>query len=188
MYNITVVNVTFTQTEPTFLESYKASSGGDWSIHRGGTVFVEGVDGFTIQQCLFDSPGGNGLFLSNYVRNAIIERNEFRYPGDSAIASLGSTELIDGTSGNQPRGTKIINNLMHENGIYGKQSGAYFQSLIAQVEFDGNILFNGPRDGVNFNDNFGGGHVLKNNLGFNMVRETADCGPFNFFNRVPYIT
>jgi hypothetical protein len=188
VYNITVVNLTLTQTEPTFLESYEAPSGGDWSIHRGGTVFVEGVDGFTIQQCLFDSPGGNGLFLSNYVRNAIIERNEFRYPGDSAIASLGSTELIDGTSGNQPRGTKIINNLMHENGIYGKQSAAYFQSLTAQVEFDGNILFNGPRDGVNFNDNFGGGHVLKNNLGFNMVRETADCGPFNFFNRVPYIT
>ena len=188
VYDITVANVTFTQTEPTFLERYEAPSGGDWSIHRGGTVFVEGVDGFTLQQCLFDSPGGNGLFLSNYVRNAIIERNEFRYPGDSAIASLGSTELIDGTSGNQPRGTKIINNLMHENGIYGKQSGAYFQSLTAQVEFDGNILFNGPRDGVNFNDNFGGGHVLKNNLGFNMVRETADCGPFNFFNRVPYIT
>ena len=77
---------------------------------------------------------------------------------------------------------------MHKNGIYGKQSGAYFQSLTAQVEFDGNIFFNGPRDGVNFNDNFGGGNVLKNNLGFNMVRETADCGPFNFFNRVPYIT
>ena len=79
--------------------------------------------------------------MSNYVRNAIIERNEFRYPGDSAIASLGSTELIDGTNGDQPRGTKIINDLMHENGIYGKQSGAYFQSLTAQVEFDGNISF-----------------------------------------------
>ena len=188
VYNITVANITFTQTEPTFLERYEAPSGGDWSIHRGGTVFVEGVDGFTMQQCLFDSPGGNGLFLSNFVRNAVIERNEFRYMGDSAIAALGSTELIDGTSGNQPRGTKIINNLMHEIGIYGKQTSAYFQSLTCQTIFDGNILFNGPRDGLNFNDNFGGGNVLKNNLAFNMVRETADCGPFNFFNRVPYIT
>ena len=188
IYNITVANITFTQTEPTFLESYEVPSGGDWSIHRGGTVFVEGVDGFTIQQCLFDSPGGNGLFLSNYIRNAIVERNEFIYTGDSAIAALGSTEMIDGTSGDQPRGVKIINNLMHENGIYGKQSSAYFQSLTCQTEFDGNILFNGPRDGLNFDDNFGGGNVLQNNLAFNMVRETADCGPFNFFDRVPYIT
>ena len=188
IYNITVVNITFAQTEPTFLERYEVPSGGDWSIHRGGTVFVEGVNGFTLQQCLFDSPGGNALFLSNYVRNAIIEGNEFKYVGDSAIAAVGSTELIDGTNGNQPRGTKIVNNLMHEIGIYGKQTSAYFQSLACQTEFDGNILFNGPRDGLNFDDNFGGGNILKNNLAFNMVRETQDCGPFNFFDRVPYIT
>ena len=188
VYNITVTNITFTQTEPTYLERYEVPSGGDWSIHRGGTVFVEGVDGFTMQQCVFDSPGGNGLFLSNYVRNAVIEANEFKYVGDSAIALLGSTELIDGTNGNQPRGTKIINNLMGENGVYGKQTAALFQSLACQTEFDGNILFNGPRDGLNFDDNFGGGNVLKNNLAFNMVRETIDCGPFNFFDRVPYIT
>ena len=188
VYNITVINITFTQTEPTFLERYEVPSGGDWSIHRGGTVFVEGVDGFTIQQCLFDSPGGNALFLSNYIRNAIIEANEFKYVGDSAIAAVGSTELIDGTNGNQPRGTKIVNNLIHEIGIYGKQTSAYFQSLACQTDFDGNILFNGPRDGLNFDDNFGGGNVLKNNLAFNMVRETQDCGPFNFFDRVPYIT
>ena len=188
VYNITVANITFTQTEPTFFERYTVPSGGDWSIHRGGTVFVEGIDGFTMQQCLFDSPGGNGLFLSNYVRNAVIEANEFRYTGDSAIAALGSTELIDATSGNQPRGTRIINNLMHENGIYGKQSAAFFQSLTCQTVFDGNILFNGPRDGLNYNDNLGGGNELKNNLAFNFVRETADCGPFNFFDRVPYIT
>jgi hypothetical protein len=188
VYNITVVNITFTQTEPTFLERYEVPSGGDWSIHRGGTVFVEGVHGLTIQQCLFDSPGGNALFLSNYVRNATIEGNEFKYTGDSAIAVVGSTELIDGTNGNQPRGTKIVNNLMHEIGIYGKQTSPYFQSLACQTEFNGNILFNGPRDGLNFDDNFGGGNVLQNNIAFNMVRETQDCGPFNFFDRVPYIT
>ena len=188
VYNVTVANITFTQTEPTFLERYEVPSGGDWSIHRGGAVFVEGADGFTMQQCLFDSPGGNALFLSNYVRNAIIEANEFKYSGDSAIAAVGSTELIDGTNGNQPRGTKIVNNMMREIGVYGKQTSAFFQSLTCQTEFDGNILFNGPRDGLNFDDNFGGGNVLANNLAFNMVRETQDCGPFNFFDRVPYIT
>lgn len=188
VYNITIVNITFTQTQPTYLEGYEAPSGGDWTIHRGGTVYVEGVNGFTMQACLFDSPGGNGLFLSNYIRNAVIEANEFRFIGDSAIAALGSTEMIDGTNGNQPRGVKIINNLMHDNGVFGKQSAAYFQSLACQTEFHGNVLFNGPRDGLNFNDNFGGGNILNNNLAFNMRRETQDCGPFNFFDRLPYIT
>ena len=126
--------------------------------------------------------------MSNYIRNAVIESNEFRYVGDSAIAALGSTELIDGTNGNQPRGVKIIYNLMRDNGVWGKQSAAFFQSLAAQTEFSYNVFFNGPRDGINYNDNFGGGNILKGNLAFNMVRETQDCGPFNFFDRLPYIT
>ena len=188
VYNITLMNITFTQTEPTFLSSYEVPSGGDWSIHRGGAVFVEGADGLTVQKCRFDSTGGNALFLSNYIRNAVIEQSEFKYTGDSAIAAVGSVELIDGTSGNQPRGTRIINNLVHEIGIYGKQTSAYIQSLACQTELTGNIFFNGPRAGINFNDGFGGGNLIENNLVFNMVRETSDHGPFNSWDRQPYIT
>ena len=188
VYNISLINITFTQTEPTYFEKYEVPSGGDWAIYRGGAVFVEGVDGFTIQQCLFDSPGGNGLFLSNYVRNAIVEANEFRYAGDSSIAAVGSTELIDGTSGNQPRGTKLTNNLIHESGVFGKQTSPYMQSLACETELTGNVIFNGPRAGINFNDGFGGGNLLKNNLIFNMVRETGDHGAFNSWDRQPYLT
>ena len=188
VYNITLMNITFTQTEPTFLQRYEVPSGGDWSIHRGGAVFVEGADGFTMQKCRFHSPGGNALFLSNYIRNAIIESNEFIYTGDSAIAAVGSVDLIDGTNGNQPRGTKIVGNLVHEIGIYGKQVSAFVQSLACQSELTGNVFFNGPRAGINFNDGLGGGNRLENNLIFNMVRETNDHGPFNSWDRVPYLT
>ena len=188
VYNVTLMNITFTQTEPTYFESHEVPSGGDWAIHRGGAVFVEGVDGFTMQNCLFDSPGGNGLFLSNYIRNAIIEANEFRYTGESAIAAIGSTNLVDGLNGNQPRGTKIIGNLVHESGIFGKQTSPYMQSLACQTELIGNVFFNGPRAGINFNDGFGGGNLLKNNLVFNMVRETGDHGCFNSWDRQPYLT
>ena len=188
VYNITLMNITFMQTEPTYLEKYEVPSGGDWSIHRGGTVFVEGVDGFTMQKCQFDSPGGNGLFLSNYVRNAVIEGNEFKYTGDSAIAAVGSVDLIDGTNGNQPRGTKIVGNFVHEIGIYGKQTSAFIQALACQTEIEGNVFFNGPRAGINFNDGFGGGNRVENNLIFNMVRETNDHGPFNSWDRLPYLT
>ncbi len=188
VYNITLMNITFTQTEPTYFESHEVPSGGDWAIHRGGAVFVEGVDGFTMQKCLFDSPGGNGLFLSNYIRNAIVEANEFRYVGESAMAAVGSTDLIDGLGGSQPRGTKIISNLVHESGIFGKQTSPYMQSLACETELVGNVFFNGPRAGINFNDGFGGGNLLENNLIFNMVRETGDHGTFNSWDRQPYLT
>ena len=185
---ITLSNLTFAHSATTFLESYEVPSGGDWSIHRGGAVFVEQVDGFLLQNCFFDSPGGNGVFLSNYVRNAVIEGNEFVYTGDSAIAAIGSTELIDGTAGTQPRGTKILGNFAHETGIYGKQTSAYVQALACQTEIVGNVFFNGPRAAINFNDGFGGGNLVKNNLLFNCVRETNDHGPFNTWDRQPYLT
>jgi len=38
--------------------------------HRGGAVFVEGAEHVLVQNCLFESPGGN------YVRDAVIEGNE----------------------------------------------------------------------------------------------------------------
>ena len=142
--NISFVNLTFAHTASTFLKRYEVPSGGDWAIHRGGAIFAEGVDGLVVQNCLFFSPGGNGLFLSNYVRNAVIVGNEFVYVGDSAIAAVGSAYLIDGTIGNQPRGSKIVSNLMHEIGIGGKETSAYFQSVVAETTLRGNVMFNGP--------------------------------------------
>lgn len=188
VYNITLMNITFTHTQPTYFEPHEVPSGGDWSIHRGGAVFAEGVDGFVVYRCGFFSPGGNGLFLSNYVRRAIIENSEFVYIGESAIASIGSAELIDGTSENQPRGNSIMGNLIHEIGIFGKQTSAYVQSLTCETVFSNNVFFNGPRAGINFNDGFGGGNKVSYNLGFNLVRETGDHGPFNSWDRQPYLT
>ena len=186
--NITFMNITFTHTQSTFFDLYEVPSGGDWSIHRGGAVFAEGVDGLRIDSCRFDSPGGNGLFLSNYIRHAVVNNSEFVRSGDSAIASVGSTDLIDGTDGNQPRGNVITSNVMHEVGIFGKQTSAYIQALSAKTVLMGNVFFNGPRAGINFNDGFGGGNSLVLNLGFNMVRETGDHGPFNSWDRQPYLT
>ncbi len=188
VYNISITNVTFAHTEPTFLKDYEVPSGGDWAVHRQGGVFAEGVDGLTIKNCLFDSMGGNGLLLSNYIRRAVIDGNEFKRSGDSAILSVGSANLIDGTSGNQPRGTLITNNLIYEMGIFGKQTAAFGQALSAETTISNNILFNGPRAGINMNDGFGGGNTITRNLGFNMVRETADHGIFNSWDRQPYLT
>lgn len=51
-----------------------------------------------------------------------------------------------------------------------------------------NIFFNGPRAALNFNDGFGGGDNIANNLLLNTCRESGDHGPWNSWDRVPYIT
>ena len=58
--------------------------------------------------------------------------------------------LMHSTNGDQPRGTRIIENLVHENGHFSKQASPYFQAKAAQTVLQGNIFFNGPRAGINF--------------------------------------
>ena len=186
--NITISDITLAHTATTFLSDYEVPSGGDWAVHREAALVAEGIEGFKISNCLFYSPGGNGLLLNNYVRGAVIEGNEFVWVGDNAIVAVGSTQLMDGTDGNQPRGTKVVGNLVHEVGIFGKQVCAYVQSLACETQLIGNVFFNGPRAGINFNDGFGGGNFVKNNLLFNFVRETHDHGPINSWDRQPYLT
>jgi len=41
---------------------------------------------------------------------------------------------------------------------------------------------------VNYNDGFGGGDVLSHNLVFSTCRESGDHGPFNSWDRQPYLT
>jgi len=51
-----------------------------------------------------------------------------------------------------------------------------------------NVFFNGPRAGINANDGFGGGDEIAYNLVFSTCRESGDHGPFNSWDRQPYLT
>ena len=57
----------------------------------------------------------------------------------------------DGRGGDQPRQSSIIGNLVREIGIWQKQSSMWFQAATAQTHLAGNVHFNGPRAGFNFN-------------------------------------
>jgi len=94
----------------------------------------------------------------------------------------------DGRGGDQPRGTRVVGNLAREIGLWQKQSSLWFQAVAAETTLKGNVFFNGPRAAVNFNDGFGGGDELVNNLLVNTCRESSDHGPWNSWDRVPYIT
>merc|ERR1712032_546217 len=95
---------------------------------------------------------------------------------------------VDGTDGNHPRYNHILRNSAREVGLYEKQSSFFMQSKTAQSTIAGNVFFNGPRAGINFNDGFGGGDDMNTNIVFSACRESGDHGPFNLWDRQPYLT
>eukprot|EP00118_Oscarella_pearsei_P004070 m.16912 g.16912 ORF g.16912 m.16912 type:complete len:817 (+) comp27198_c0_seq1:101-2551(+) len=187
VHDVVFRGITFTHTSTTFMKFYEVPSGGDWSIHRGATFFITGAERVRVEDCVFDQPGGNGVFLSNYVRNSTISGCEFYACGDSAIVSAGSTDLMNGTLGTYPAYNVIERNHIHEIGIFGKQTSGYFKAVARRNVIRENVMYNGPRAGVNFNDGFAGGEILEGNLIFNMVRETSDHGTFNSWDRQPWL-
>ena len=52
-------------------------------------MLLEGTAGFRFEQNLVTKCDGNGLFLSNFNRNASISGNEFSWIGDNAMSAFG---------------------------------------------------------------------------------------------------
>lgn len=178
----------FTETRATFLEQYEVPSGGDWSIHRSAAFFVQNAERVAVEACRFNQTGGNALMFSNHVIDSNVSRSEFVYTGDSAIALLGKTDRIFGIAQTYPNRNTFKDNHIHEVGVFGKQTSCYFYALAANTTIEGGACYNGPRAGINANDGFGGNTIVTGALIFNMVRETGDHGPYNSWDRQPYLT
>lgn len=201
--DITIRGLTMRDTRITYLDPHGMPSGGDWALQRSGAVFLQGTEGVTVDSNEMVRLDGNAVMLSAYNRNATISNNDVSWNGDTAFAAWGITGKCvnenctrkldwpvgpDGRNGEQPRFTSVVGNMVRELGIWQKQSSMWFQAVTAQTHLAGNVHFNGPRAGFNFNDGFGGADVIEHNLLANCVRESGDHGPWNSWDRIPYIT
>eukprot|EP00035_Acanthoeca_spectabilis_P015944 m.321033 g.321033 ORF g.321033 m.321033 type:complete len:348 (+) comp16454_c0_seq39:3376-4419(+) len=204
--NFTLRGIEIRDTAYTYLGTDPADvhgmpSGGDWALQRSGAILLEGTEAATIDNNLITRINGDGVFISNYNRNATISHNEISWIGDGAIASWGTTSPCldancsrslpwgvgpDARGGNQPWGNHVVGNLVHELGLFQKQSSMYFQATSMRSHIERNVHFNGPRAGLNFNDGMGGGDIIEGNLLTNCVRESGDHGPWNSWDRVPW--
>jgi hypothetical protein len=144
----------FRDSAPYYLGARGTPSGGDWSVGRYGALFFEGTVGTTVEGCFLTSLDGNAVFFSGYNRNATVVQNEFLGIGETAISQWGYTDGspvaglgFDATAGNQPRGTQVVGNFVHEVGLFTKQNSFYFQSESFGNLIMNNIAFNGPRAG-----------------------------------------
>ena len=187
--NISIQGLIFTHTSNTYMRDYMVPSGGDWSVHRGGTVYLTNTKNITITHNLFTELGSNGVAVIDYNDATSITSNEFVWLADSGIVLVGTTNGIDGFSvASQPANTLIQSNIIHEIGIYVKQSAPLLISVSRSVSVIGNLMFNMPRAGISINDGFYGNHTISYNVIFNTVRETGDHGQINSWDRQPYLT
>ena len=150
VHDLTLRGLTFAHTPNNFLRRYEAPSGGDYTVHRGAALFLQGTERVVIEDCTFTHLGSNALFVSNYNVNTTIAYNSFRWLGESAIVLQGESAGIDGVSNiNQPTGTHIEGNIARDFSVYVKQGDAIFQSLARASVWAGNVAFNAPRSAFN---------------------------------------
>jgi hypothetical protein len=173
-------------TASTYLEEYEAPSLGDWTIYRGGAVFFEGAEDCGIEKSFFDAVGGNAVFINDYNRRIRVYGNKFTEAGDSAVCLVGTENRAIGSNWPFPAENIVSNNLIHDCGIFGKQTAGVFASISERNTISHNVIFNMPRSGICINDGWGGGHVVEFNEIYNTVRETQDHGSFNSWGRETY--
>jgi hypothetical protein len=181
--HVTLSGFRIAHTEKTLLDDYEALSGGDWTIHRGGAVFLEGAEDCSIESCFFDAVGGNAVFVNNYNRRIRVYGNKFTEAGDSAICLVGTKNRCIGSNKAFPAENAICNNLIHSCGVFGKQIAGVFSSISQKNTISHNLIYRMPRAGICINDGWGGGHVIEFNKVYDTMRETNDHGSISAWGR-----
>jgi hypothetical protein len=206
VHDIVIREVVLKHTLRTFMKTKEPLSRSDWTIYRQGMVFIEGAERISIENCEFDTPGGNAVFISNYSRSVNISGNYIHDAGAGGINFVGnpsavrsplfeysksnSPQAIDTVAGpkNQdyPSGCKVYDNLICSTGRIEKQSSGINLSMCSGITISHNTIYNVPRAGINICDGTWGGHVIEFNDVFNTVLETGDHGAFNSWGRDRY--
>lgn len=190
--------LSLTNTSLTFLLCYSPPSsllpislslstlGGDWGIRRAGLLHFEGTERVNVSGSTFYRTDANSIMISGYNRNATVADCEFAYIGMSAVVTYGRCKQDDCTGGQQPWGTVLAYNKIHEIGAYQLQSSFWFISKAALTRSEGNVIFNIPRAAINFNDAMAGaGHNVTLQSIWNTCRQSGDHGPMNSWDRLP---
>ncbi|MBU2950733.1 PDZ domain-containing protein [Tamlana agarivorans] len=201
--NISIKNIQFEHSSRTIMEEYEPLLRSDWTIYRGGALFLEGTEKVTIQDCELSNLGGNVIFVSNYNKDVNIKGNHIHDSGASAISFVGSPTAVrspsfqynefvdynklDTIAGPKnelyPRSCIADNNLIHRIGRLEKQTAGVEISMAMDITVSNNSIYEVPRAGINIGDGTWGGHILEYNDVFATVLESGDHGAFNSWGR-----
>jgi hypothetical protein len=204
-HHITLRGLWIAHAASTYFEPYTPAGMGDYTIQRGGAVFVQGAEDITVDRCSLEGNNGNGFYVNCHARRVKLTNSRVADIGESGICFTGKDNYrpdkrykcptcgFDHWWGWDPLSDDDIpvdceasNNLVHDVGVYAKQCGGVFIANALRIRIANNHIYNTPRAGININNGVYGGHLLENNDLHDTVRETSDHGPFNFYGREPY--
>lgn len=206
VHDISIKGLIFKHTLRTFMKTRESLLRSDWTIYRQGMVFFEGAERITVENCEFDSPGGNAIFLSNYNRTVNIAGNYIHDAGAGGINFVGNpsavrSPLFEYGQSNNPiqidtlRGPKnsdfpadclAFDNLIRATGRIEKQTAGVNICMAQDITISHNSIYNVSRAGINICSGTWGGHIIEFNDVFNTVLETGDHGSFNSWGRDRY--
>ena len=149
--DVTFAGLGFRDQRPAQLDKWVDPSGGDWGIRRAGLFHLEGTARVNISGSTFYRTDANAVMIAGYNRNASVVDCEFAFIGMSAVVTFGNTVQDNGTNGEQPWGTLLGYNKVHEMGAYQLQSSAWFTTRSTLTRAEGLVVFNIPRAAINFN-------------------------------------
>jgi hypothetical protein len=194
----------FGRTIRTFLKNKEPLLRSDWTIYRGGSVFLEGTENCSVRNCEFSQIGGNAVFFNHYSKNGLVQGCHIFEIGANAICFVGDTaavrnpkfvpygprvtleemDLKPGPIGNNfPQNCVVEDNLIHNIGTIEKQVAGVEISMATYITLRHNSIYNVPRAGINIGEGAWGGHLLEFNDVFDTVLETGDHGSFNSWGR-----
>ncbi|MBC9795708.1 PDZ domain-containing protein [Sinomicrobium weinanense] len=201
--DFSIRGVTFEHTGRTIFEIYEPLLRSDWTVYRGGAVFIEGTENVEIRDSEFRNLGGHAVFVSNYNKKTIIRGNHIHDCGASGICFVGDPGIVRSPSfqykeyvplnemdtvpgpvnNNFPHECIADNNLIYRIGTLEKQSSGVEISMSKKITVSNNSIYDTPRAGINIGDGTWGGHLIAYNDVFNTVLETGDHGSFNSWGR-----
>ncbi|AZA82125.1 peptide-binding protein [Chryseobacterium lactis] len=204
--NIEIRNLSFLHNERSFMQTKEPLLRSDWTIYRGGSLFLNNTQNIRITGCQFIDVGGNAIMLSGYNKGNLIRGNYIIGAGASGISFVGETDAVRSPSfryedsvpyeqldkipgpksDHYPQQCIAENNLIHDIGRIEKQSAGIQIDIASQIAVRYNSIYNTPRAGINIGDGAFGGHILEFNDVFNTVLETGDHGAFNSWGRDRY--
>ena len=204
--NVTLSGLAFRHAARTFMEEYEPLLRSDWTIYRGGAIFLEGTEDCHIKGCDITDVGGNGVFFSKFNRRSSVEGCLLTRIGASAVCFVGDPSCVRSPSfryekfvpwedmdfakgpkgDNFPAECLVRDNLIHEIGLFEKQITGVEISMSFRITVSHNSIYDTPRAGINISEGTWGGHIIEYNDVFNTVKETGDHGSFNSWGRDRY--
>ena len=204
--NISLEGFVFRHAARTFMDTKEQLLRSDWTIYRGGAVFITGAEDVKVLDCEFDQVGGNAVFVSGYARRILVRGCHIHDTGASGICFVGhasavrdplfeyneSQDLtkIDRIPGpktdDYPSDSAVEDCLIHGVGRVERQPAGVEISMAARIAVRDTSIYDCARAGINISEGTWSGHLIERVDVFDTVLETHDHGSFNSWGRDRY--